>query len=245
MKTKYLLRYLNRAAHFDADLELADVLATAVKQGRLQSAGNKIFDFVEPAKHPRLSRRKDSDQSRTLAITHLKSTLHASFVKDLYEDAMKYMQELLRGAATKGLSPARLVGPHKVSFSANDVLAAKGWTGVIQMVSDSLFRAIENERSTKKLLEAIDNKLGLGVDQTIVDGALPYLDLRHLLVHQDGVADGSFCKRNPGLGAVVGKKIALPYRVVAKARANVEATVREYDKKAVAAGVCPNKDLQP
>lgn len=37
MKTKYLIRFLNRAVQFDADLELPDVFSIAVLLGRLIS----------------------------------------------------------------------------------------------------------------------------------------------------------------------------------------------------------------
>lgn len=245
MKTKYLLRYLNRSAHFDADLELIDVLAAAVKAKRLQQKGGKIFDFVDAAKHPRLGARQDSDNSRRLAITHLKTTVHAAFIKDLYEDAMHYFRDLLQGAASAGLSPDRLVGEHKVEFTANEILGAGSWEGVIHQVSGSLFRALENLRSTEKLLKAMDAKLGLGVDQKVVAAALPYIELRHLLVHSDGVPDKAFCKRYKGMGAVAGKKIALNYQLVAGAKRAIDALVAEYDARAVAVSVCPKGDLQP
>jgi hypothetical protein len=37
MRTKAFLRFLNRAAHFEADLELADVFSAGVAAGRLSA----------------------------------------------------------------------------------------------------------------------------------------------------------------------------------------------------------------
>jgi hypothetical protein len=47
MKTKHYLRFLNRANHLDADIELADAIAIAVKGGALsQTSGGPLFDSV-------------------------------------------------------------------------------------------------------------------------------------------------------------------------------------------------------
>ncbi len=245
-KTKYLVRFLNRAAQFDADLELADVFATAVQSGRLFSPESRfLFDFVDPNKHSRLSNRKISDHNRNLALNHLKSTIRAAFLKDIYEDVAAYMVELLAGAAKAGLSPERLVGEHRVTFEVNDILKCGNWDNVIKLVADSLFRKIENERSTLKLLVAIDKKLNLGVPEKAIQEALPYLEIRHLLVHADGVADAEFCKKFPTVGAVAGETIPLSYFLVSTARTKTVEMVTQYDQCAVQKNAILDTDLQP
>src|SRR5689334_12453937 len=100
MKTKYFARFLNRSAHFDADLELVDILHIAIKHGILVPAeGDALFDFLNSDKHPRLSGRKSTSHGRVIAIGHLKSTLVASFIKDIYEDLTGYITDLIAGAA--------------------------------------------------------------------------------------------------------------------------------------------------
>jgi len=85
MKTKYLVRFLARTAHFDTDLELVDVMSIASSKGIL-SANNpeKLFDTVDPSKHQRLSTRATTDHSRTLAFTHLKATIYSSYILKIY-----------------------------------------------------------------------------------------------------------------------------------------------------------------
>src|SRR5215217_6244292 len=120
MKTKYLVRFLNRAAHFDADIELADVLKISISNGNLHTPGNPIiFDGVNPVQHPRLAARANTLEGRKNVANHLKSTLCSSFLKDIYEDVLQYLQEVLAAAARNGLSSDRLIGEHKVSFEAN------------------------------------------------------------------------------------------------------------------------------
>lgn len=106
MKTKSHSRFFNRAAHSDADIELVDILRFAVINNRLSTRGAPyLFDYVNPQMHPRLAARSISKRGREIAVSHLKATLCASFLKDIYEDAMQYFSEVLEAAARHGLDP--------------------------------------------------------------------------------------------------------------------------------------------
>jgi hypothetical protein len=246
MKTKALVRFLNRAAHFDADIELVDVLHYANLDGALHSSSVQyLFKYVRPDKHPRLANRATSDHSRLLAITHLKATLCASFIKDIYEDLYSYLREILTAAAENGLDPNRLIGEHKLTLEGNDLLRAGTWQSVVQLVADDLFRKLENLQNTKTLIEKINDKLNLRVDRAKIDAALPYLEIRHLLVHNDGLADDRFCNQFSSFGATVGERLSLDYEILNGARTTIVALVNEYDAKVVANSVVPKSFLQP
>jgi hypothetical protein len=245
MKSKYLARFLSRAAHFDADIELADVLGIASGAGALsQGAGQHMFDAVDPSQHPRLASRKSNDHNRRLAVRHLKASVCASYIKDLYEDFGDYLQGVLEAAARTGLNPNRIVGSHKINIEAADLLAAKNWDGVVHLVAGSIFRKLEDERNTKSLIQAMDAKLGLGINQKCLDAALPYFELRHLLVHHDGLADAGFCQRFPSFPATAGSKISVEFTVVRNARKAVVDLARDFDAKVIATGVIPRTDYR-
>ena len=158
---------------------------------------------------------------------------------------MQYMLEILEAAARNGLDPNRLIGEHKVSLEANEILAAGGWPNVVRIVSQSVFRKLESERSTKKLIEKINTKLQLGVKQAKIDAALPYFEIRHLLVHCDGKADKHFCTNFQGFATKVGQKLVLDYSVIQNARAAVVGLVDEFDQKVVSNKLVATSELQP
>jgi hypothetical protein len=180
-----------------------------------------------------------------MAIRHLKSSLCASFLKEAYEDVTAYMQDILEAAARNGLDPNRLIGEHKVSFEANDILRAQNWHAVVHLVAKSVFRKIENEKSTKDLLKSMNAKLNLGVPQAKIDAALPFLEIRHLLVHADGIADAKFCNSYPAFGASAGTKIKLDFTVLQNARAALLELVQQFDEKVIACNVVAAADTQP
>jgi hypothetical protein len=246
MKSKALVRFLNRAARFDVDLELADVLDLAMNAGRLSDpSAPVIFTDVERAKHPRLAVHKATDHQRQLLVAHLKATLRSAYIKDLYEDFGAYLLDIVTAAARAGLQPGRLIGEHKFEIDANEILACTSWASVVEMVSTRLFRRIEAERNTMKLLVSIDKKLGLGVDKKLIQAAMPYLELRHLLVHQDGIPDQEFCKRYATLKAKPGKKIQLTNAITSTARNSITKLANNYDSLAVKVSLLGQTDLQP
>lgn len=243
-KTKYLVKFLNRSAHFDADYELVDVLSIAIKNGDLHSnKSNQIFRNVSNKKHPRLHRRKNSDQSRRIAITHLKKSIYSSYLKDLHEDLSIYLADCLRGAITKGLNNKRLIGEHSFSVEVNEILGCMDWDGVLALTSTRLFRKLEAEKSTAKLISLFDRKLDLGLDQQFCDEALPFLELRHLLVHRDGKVDDEYVRKYPNMNFEVGKAPALTHDLIIRGRKCVSSLVLEIDKAIVANSLCPPDDL--
>lgn len=246
MKTKAYLRFFNRAAHLDADIEMADVLKIAISHGALTvNGGPLIFDSVNVNLHPRLAGRKNNVHSRTLVANHLNASLCEAFIKNIYEDLIQYFSETLRAAAKNGLDSNRLIGEHQVSFQANEILSAKNWNLVVDMVSKSVFRQLENERSTKKLINKMNTKLELGVNQTTIDAALPYIEVRHLLVHNEGKADQLFCQSFPSFGAILGQKIKLDYTLLQSTRTAITNLVNEFDLQIVNKSVVASNEMQP
>ncbi|MDE1183476.1 hypothetical protein [Paraburkholderia sp.] len=233
-KTKSLHKFLNRVDHFIADIELIDVLAIASADGALSTdVGAHLFTAVDRGRHPTLARRKNSDHNRRLAVRHLKTSLCSGFIKDLYEDFSEYMQAILEAAARNGVNPNRLIGSHKINMEANELLAAGGWDNVVHLVARSIFRKLEDERNTKSLIQSMDAKLGLEIDMSILDAALPYFELRHLLVHHDGIADADFCQRFPTFSATVGSKISVEFVMTSSARNAIIALAKHFDSKVV------------
>jgi len=116
---------------------------------------------------------------------------------------------------------------------------------VVNLVSVSVFRRLEAEKSTKSLLQKINAKLDLKVKQATINAALPYFELRHLLVHADGKADQAFCAAFPTFGATPGHKVPLDYDLLQRARGAVFALVNEFDQQVVAKNVVHASETQP
>jgi hypothetical protein len=243
MKTKAYVRFLNRAAHFEADIELADALSLLVSQQN-PGGNTKLLPTIDPARHPRLTIRKPNDHNRTLACKHLNSSIRASYIKDTYEELGHYITAILRGCALKGLDANRLVGDHRFSVDANALLFLGSWDAVLDHLSTELFRQIEKERSTPKLIAALGAKLNLRLDPAVIDAALPYLEMRHILVHRDGKVDREFAAKHPQLNLREGDEFSLKYSEITKARDTINALVAHIDERVVQNALVPAAELQ-
>jgi len=246
MKTKYLLKFLNNSAHLDADIELVEIVISANREGRLkQNNDNHIFDFIDSEKHKKLTTRTNSDQSRKLAVYHLKTTVRTAFIKRLYEITTIYFQDILKSATRKGLDVDKLIGEHSISLTSRDLIRIGNYEKIIEKISNSIFRQLENEKSTKKLIEKMDKKLGLSIGEEIIANALPYLEIRHLFVHNEGKADKDFCETFPFIEAEEEKIIKLTDDIIKNSRIALVTLIKEFDNKIVEKELVPEEECQP
>ena len=106
------------------------------------------------------------------------------------------------------------------------------------------FLSPTEEKSTKHLLEKMNTKLNLGVNQDKIIKALVYLEIRHLFVHSDGNADRKFCDTFPDFAATPGSKIKLDFTVLKEAKVALLELIQEYDEKVIACNLVSNNEIQ-
>ncbi|CAL1519388.1 hypothetical protein [Chitinophaga sp. MM2321] len=246
MKTKYFVKFLNKSAHLDADLELVDVIKSAVKKNRLNSPGTKLlFDDADKTRHKKLSARRNSDHSRNIAANHLAGTIREAFIKSMYEATTNYFQDILKAATKKGLDTDRLIGEHLITFTSKELIALGNFSKIVDRISSQIFRQLENEKNTKSLIIKMSKKLGLKIPENVIDKALPYLEMRHLLVHSEGKADKDFCKNYPTVHARDGKDLNLGYEMITQAKETITMLIETFDNAIVAAGHIEKSEIQP
>ena len=242
MRSKALVRFLNRAARFADDIELIDVIVKAVDAGDLTpTSGEFLFRHVEPEFHPRLARAKVTTHNRGLVIGHFRKSVYSSYIKDLYEDFTEYLNELLVSAVRKGLPPEMLRGEYKVLVAADELLGCTTWDDAADRIASAVSSRLDALGNHKKLA-FFDKRLALDLDADLVDRALAYVELRHILVHLDGKADAAFCTRRPDFDARPGEQVKLTEQTTRDARTAITNLVEHIDAKAVAAGALRDED---
>jgi hypothetical protein len=245
MRSKAYHAFTQKLSYFDDDIELMDVLYKSVTAGDLtDQASQHILKRVDPVQHTHIARRKNADGSRKIVITHLRSTIYSSYVKDIYEEVTHYLRTVLAQASKNGFNSGRLIGEHSFKIDAKSILALGDWNQVCQLVTDSVFQSLEAEKSTLKLLEKMANKLALNIDANLIAAALPYLEARHFLVHTDGKASEDYTTAYPQIQINNGY-IALNFQFISNLRSTVKALVAEYDKEVIAGNLLKAEDTQP
>ena len=172
MSSKGYRRFKSRLEVFRMDNEVAEII---VQNKELLKGSDVIFNKVTMEKHPLLDNRTNNANSRSLSCKPSRKTIYVSFIKDMYEEVTEYIRYILQEGAMNGVDPRRLVGEHNVNDAkANEILSMSTKREIIQSIMDQIFQQLENERSTITLISKIKNKLGLTIEQQLVDDALPF-----------------------------------------------------------------------
>lgn len=190
-----------------------------------------------------MARRQNSAGSRRNVVNHLRGTVYSSYIKDIYEEATHYLRSFLEQASLNKFDSGRIVGEHTFKIDAKKILELGSWETVCTYVTDSISQSLESERSTLKLVDKIAKKLGLSISQQTIDDAVPYLEIRHFLVHSDGRLTLDFQQRNPGIRHTDGV-VDLDYQLISALRSKVHFLIGEFDAQVVTANLLRPEDLR-
>ncbi|WP_150571795.1 hypothetical protein [Pseudomonas fluorescens] len=243
-KSKAFHAFKQKLSYFYDDIEMMDVLRTSVLRGELSDTESSyVLSGVKADKHKHLARRGNSEGSRQNTINHLRASLYSSFVKDLYEEVTEYLKLILLQASKNHFDGARIIGEHGFKIEAKTVLALGNWAEVCRHVTENVFQALESERSTLTLLKKMCAKLGLSVNEHLLVDALPYLEVRHFLVHADGMLSQEFKEKYPKIKANNGV-VVLDYKFILSAYRAILALVQALDNEIIDKNVLMVEDLR-
>ncbi len=108
----------------------------------------------------------------------------------------------------------------------------------------NVFRHLEENRSTKKLIE---NMLAgiIEIDEATKINALKYLDMRHLFIHASGIADQEYVKKyGRDLSINIGDNLPTTYENAHAAIEAVNLLCQAIDQKLIAEGFLKPRELE-
>ena len=127
------------------------------------------------------------------------------------------------------------------SFDYYDVIKLGTYSALEHQMVDTVFRKLEDERDTKKLMTKILKCAGIDdlVDNKINE-ALQYLELRHLFVHHKGIVDEFYARVygnlfTPALNK--GHQVPRTYTTYSNAVTKISTLVHIIDQKLISTGL--------
>lgn len=154
------------------------------------------------------------------------------------------LKNILFQSAGNGYSLDRIVGEHKCSIDIRLILATKIYEEVIKIASDDMFKQLKSERSTIKLINKISNKIGLNINKDFINKSIPYLELIHLLVYNDGELTEEFKKYAINVPVNSKKKISPTHEFMMELRKNIENLITEMDKSILNNKLLKDSDIR-
>lgn len=224
--------------HFDNDLDFFDILSKPIENGDYSNE-EELFPGSSDERLTtlsQLSQYKIGTQNRRSVVNHLRNTLYTAYIKDLYEEFCIYLKGIMKEVYINAkVTPERLSGEHKVTLSSVDILQHLQIGDLADVVIDQIFQLLEQERSTIELIRKFHKKIGICIDEELVNKAIDYLEIRHKLVHADGYVDEDFKKKHKLLKYTSNNKIKLDYSTIRQAREAVHSLVSDMDSKLISA----------
>ena len=240
-RSKGYRKFHTRLLYFRDDIETIEIIDM---NKELLAGKGKIFINVDK-NFARLSQRGCSSGSRKNVISHLKNSVYISCIKELYEEVILYFGYIFECSALTAPNTQRLIGEqHDVKLTVNEILSFNSREKIIAAVMSQVFRRIENKKNTLLLITTLNERLALGVDNKIIDAAMPYLEARHIFVHADGVADQEYRKKYPTTKITTRGKIYLDSNIIKEFITTIESLVLAFEEKMAQSKYFPNDELE-
>lgn len=120
----------------------------------------------------------------------------------LYPYFTEYLRSLLKEMYE--VRPLEVVAKaQQITIHFDEVVRLGSYEEVCEHMINKVFRSLEGQRNMRSLLSKILERTGVEIDQKLVHDTMMYLDMRHLIVHNSGLVDGTFEQR---YGSVLGIK---------------------------------------
>ena len=238
-RTKAYQAFITKINYFDYDIEFIDLI-------RRSPISDKIFDEVDPNIHKGLSKRdKDSSESKKQIKNHLSNTLYSSYIKDVYEEVMLYFTKIIQYVIeSNSVKPELIIPNNEMKMTYREILKKNSFDSLIEHITRDTFREIENKRDTSYILEEIPRRLRIEIPKKILSDVLPYLEIRHLLVHNDGKIDSRFKSKYPNILKFSPKnKIDINFTFIKDLKNKVVNLVKLYDNEIISKGLILEEHL--
>lgn len=115
-----------------------------------------------------------------------------------------------------------------------EIIKLGSYDSIIDEMAKRIFRVLENMRSSTQMMQKLCKIADIQIDDKLLESALIYIDVRHLIIHNDSVVDDKFLVRDKeGLIPLNGKKLSLKYEITNKASNTIYEICRKIDEQLI------------
>ena len=132
--------------------------------------------------------------------------------------------------------PLEIVNKANSSISFHEIAKFESYQAICNYMVDHVFRSLENNRSTKALVEKMLDKTGVVIDPTTSNQAMLYMEIRHLIVHNSSQVDQKFVQTFGDEFNKAGKRLNISLGVSKKAIATICSLCGEIDSGLMSKG---------
>lgn len=156
---------------------------------REENNGNTLCEKlkISPDKYDKLD-IPSSELSRIINFSRRENSDYC--FTELYNLFSYYMKDVLREMYL--LRPKSITSKSQKSLSFTDLSEFNSIDELINYMIDDIFKELEGIRSTHKLVKKIISHTKIMVPKNLSDDAMMYLNIRHLIIHNNSEIDKEF-----------------------------------------------------
>lgn len=193
IKSKALQIFRDRICELNQHTQLIDACLLLADNTCANSQENYISSALNCPSHQRLYHPNTTNQ-RNRIIAYSRSKLNERAIIDIYKYFTEYIStiiaELARVAPNDLLANIRSDNERSIRYQK--ILELGSYDKILDHMAKVVYRSLENERSTKGLVDRLMKNLKIELDETVLNDALLYLEIRHLIIHNNRCPDERF-----------------------------------------------------
>lgn len=168
-----------------------------------------------------ISARKQLNEQAFIELHCLFSDYISHIVSEIAHREPKSLLEILGNDAERTICFAKIV-------------KLGSYDAIIEEMAKRIFRILENLRSTTDMLKKLLKITQISINKDLIEDALIYIDVRHLIIHNDSKVDEKFLQRdNKGLIPLKRTKLALKFTTTNKATNTIYALCKSIDEELI------------
>lgn len=232
-ETISLQRFRARIEYLEQHIQLMDMSLVAVaRQIRINKKNSVSMQEAAGFEAARYSRLNHPVKHYTRIISYSKYQNIRGGIISLYRDFSEYLRGIL--GELYQLDPLMVVGKAPQSIQFQEVVQLLQQGILENKMIEDVFRKLENEKSTIKLLEKCLEHTSVAISDSMQNEALAYLEMRHLHIHNGSKVDQKYLDRYVSIvPVVVGKNLPAKFNTISSAISAGSMLVFEIDRQLV------------
>lgn len=247
-ETTALQKFRSRIQYIQQHLQIIDASLTKTGKflGRYKPTTTSINLAMgeDGTTHDKLNHPTNTN-GRIISYSRAKNAEYS--IIELYSCFTEYMKNILGEMYKK--EPIKIVQKiadenkdNKLTFA--EIVQLGDYSKISELMVTKVFRKLENERSTTLLLEKVLNHTKIKLDDNTKRQSLMYLQMRHLFIHNKGVADKLFVDEFGDLHSVkVGNKLPANFATINNAMTIVLTLCDSIDKELIKENLVIKREL--
>ena len=242
-KTHQIFR--SRIEFLEQHLEATDAAARiAYNILGYKSNRDKTISEALPIDCSNYSRLSHPSNARGRIYNYSKSKIVQAIIIELYGYFTEYLREILKEIYVHNPMLVVNKSPNPLSMRYSDLAVIPSINDLHSKMVDNVFRSLENERSTTKLIDKVIKGTDVSISNSDKDPVLPYCEMRHLLIHNNGKVDDAFESKYGGTFSVKkGAKLPSNFKIANDAIKALSSFVAKLDREFIRLNLVVQFDL--